>query len=63
MRGKTTFQELLDWGVPQERIEAVLGGPMPAPGVVIKDYVTAQGKEYATVREVLQAEVDAVLKK
>jgi hypothetical protein len=63
VRGKTTFQELLDWGVPQERIEAVLGGPMPAPGVVIKDYVTAQGKEFATVRDALQAEVDAVLKK
>ncbi len=63
VRGKTTFQELLDWGVPQERIEAVLGGPMPAPGVVIKDYVTAQGQEYATVRDALQAEVDAVLKK
>jgi hypothetical protein len=63
VRGKTSFQELLDWGVPQERIEAVLGGPMPAPGVVIKDYVTAQGKEYSTVRDALQAEVDAVLKK
>ncbi len=63
VRGKTTFQELLDWGVPQERIEAVLGGPMPAPGVVIKDYVTAQGKEFAAVRDALQAEVDAVLKK
>lgn len=63
VRGKTTFQELLDWGVPQERIEAVLGGPMPAPGVVVKDYVTAQGKEFAAVRDALQAEVDAVLKK
>jgi len=63
VRGKTTFQELLDWGVPQERIEAVLGGPIPAPGVVIKDYVTAQGKEFSAVRDALQAEVDAVLKK
>jgi len=63
VRGKTTFQELLDWGVPLERIEAVLGGPMPAPGVVIKDYVTARGQEFTTVREALQAEVDAALKK
>ncbi len=63
VRGKTTFQELLDWGVPLERIEAVLGSPMPAPGVVIKDYVTAQGKEFAAVRDALQAEVDEVLKK
>ena len=63
VRGKTTFQELLDWGVPRERIEAVLGGAMPAPSVVIKDYITAQGQEFTAVREALQAEVDAVLKK
>lgn len=62
VRGNTTFQELLDWGVPLERIEAVLGQPMPAPATVIKDFVTAQGKEFAAIREALQVEVDAVLK-
>jgi hypothetical protein len=60
LRGKTTFQELLDWGVPQERIEAVLGGPMPAAATVIRDYATAQGIEFATLRDALQAEIDAV---
>lgn len=60
VRGKTTFQELLDWGVPQERIEAVLGSPMPAAATVIKDYAGAQGIEFATLRDALQAEVDAV---
>ena len=27
--GQTTFQDLLDWGVTQETIERVIGGPMP----------------------------------
>lgn len=60
VRGKTTFQELLDWGVPQEHIEAVLGNPMPAAATVIKDYADARGIEFATLREALQVEVDAV---
>lgn len=63
IRGKTTFQELLDWGVPRERIEAVLGGAMPASDMLIKDYAAAQGLEFATLREALQIEVDAVTKK
>lgn len=63
VRGKTTFQELLDWGVPQARIEAVLGQVMPAPGTVIKDFVTAQGQEFTSIRDALQAEVDTVHQK
>lgn len=63
LRGKTTFRELLDWGVTQERIEAVLGGQMPAPDTVIRDYATARGIEFATLREALQAEIDAALGK
>ncbi len=63
VRGKTTFQEVLDWGVPQDRIEAVLGTVMPAPGTVIKDFVTAQGQEFTAIRDALQVEVDAVLKR
>ncbi len=27
--GKTTFQDLLDWGVSQEKIEEIIGGPLP----------------------------------
>jgi hypothetical protein len=34
---QTTFQDLLNWGVTQESIEGILGGPMPAPGTAIKD--------------------------
>ena len=58
--GKTTFQELLDWGVPQEVIEQVIGSVLPDPTLVIKDYVTQQGLGFATVKAALQAEVDKV---
>ncbi len=58
VRGKTTFREALDWGVPPEKIEAVIGGPMPNPLTVIRDYCTQNGLEFATVKEGIQEEVD-----
>ena len=58
--GKTTFQELLDWGVPPAAIEQVIGAPMPAASLVIKDYLTSKGLEFSTLKGALQAEVDKV---
>jgi hypothetical protein len=56
--GKTTFQNLLDWGVSQEMIEKVLGDTLPAPQTLIKDYATSKGAEFSTLKTTLQAEVD-----
>jgi len=58
--GKTTFQDLLDWGVTQESIEGILGGPMPAPGTAIKDYLSLKGLEFSTLKGQFQAEIDRV---
>ncbi len=55
--GKTTFGELLGWGVTQQKIEEILGGPMPAPQTVIKDHLAAQGLEFSTLKGLLQAEI------
>lgn len=56
--GKVTFQQVLDWGVSRETIEKAIGGPMPSAFLVIKDYVTGQGKEFPDIKAVLQSEVD-----
>lgn len=53
--GKTTFQELLDWGVSQAAIEQVIGGAMPDPATVIRDYYSAKGAEFGTAKTELQA--------
>jgi hypothetical protein len=55
--GKTTFQELLDWGVSKEAIQRILGSEMPLPSTVIKDYVTGKGLEFNSVKTSLQAEM------
>ena len=60
--GKTTFQDLLNWGVSKEAIEKVLGGSMPAPTTIIKDYASLKGLEFSTLKTNLQAEVDKVKK-
>ncbi len=58
--GKTTFQELLDWGVSKEAIQKVVGGELPDPATVVKDYVAGKGMEFPTIKTALQAEVDQV---
>jgi hypothetical protein len=56
--GKTTFKDLLDWGVNQEAIEQVLGDAMPETSMAIKDYFNTQGEEFSTFKAALQALVD-----
>jgi hypothetical protein len=58
LKGKTTFQELLDWGVPQEAIEEIIGGPMPNPLTVVKTHCDAQGFYFGDIKAALQAEID-----
>lgn len=58
--GKTTFQDLLDWGLSVEAIQAIIGGELPVASMLIKDYVTQQGMEFAPIKTALQAEVDAL---
>jgi hypothetical protein len=58
VNAKTTFQNLLDWGVPVEVIESIIGGTLPPGGAVVKDYVTEKGLEFAPIKTALQVEVD-----
>jgi hypothetical protein len=56
IRGRTTFAELLQWGLTQAQIEAALGASMPSdPHVVIRDYCTQEGLRYGQVKARLQA--------
>ena len=58
--GKTTLQQLLDWGVPEEAIQQIIGGELPALSTVIKDYVAGKGLEFSSIKAALQAEVDKI---
>lgn len=58
IKGKTSFQEVLDWGVPQEVIERILGVGMPNPLTKIKDFCAEKALDFETIKPALQAEVD-----
>jgi len=60
LKGKTIFQELLDWGVSQEFIETAIGAPLPAAGVKVKDYCTEANLNFEEIKVVLQTEIDRV---
>jgi hypothetical protein len=59
--GKTTFQNLVDWGVKKEIIVQVVGSDPPL-SAIIKDYATGKSLEFGTLKTALQAEVDKVKK-
>jgi hypothetical protein len=60
VKGKTSFQEVLDWGISQEIIEQVMGVPMPNPLTKVKDYCAEKGLDFEMVKTALQAEVDKI---
>ena len=60
VKGKTTFGELITWGVPQGIIEGLIKAPMPDAAVTVKDYASANGLNFETLKPALQAEVDKV---
>ena len=58
VKGKTTFGELITWGVPQETIEQLIGAPLPDPAMTMKDFASANGLDFETLKPALQAQVD-----
>ena len=56
--GKTTFADLLDWGVPVEQIEAIIGGEIPNRLMLVYDYCSENGLSFGNIKALLQVEVD-----
>ncbi|RPI86669.1 MAG: hypothetical protein EHM41_07700 [Chloroflexi bacterium] len=61
VKGKTTFADLLEWGVSEDALEEVLGFPLPAaPGMLVRDFCSENGLSFETIKIDLQALVDQV---
>lgn len=59
VKGKTTFAEILGWGVSKDMIEQVLGAPMPGDAqMTIKDFASAEELDFETIKTSLQTLVD-----
>jgi hypothetical protein len=60
VKGKTTFGDLILWGVQKETIETLIGADMPDPAMKVKDFASANGLDFETLKPALQVEVDKV---
>jgi hypothetical protein len=61
IKGKTTFAELLDWGLDAETIESILGMPLPpTTGQTVRDFCTQNGLSFETIKTDLQTELDKI---
>ena len=60
VKGKTTFGELVDWGLSKEEIEAAIGMEMGKSGITVRDHVVAAGQEFSDAKTKLQALLDAM---
>lgn len=53
VKGKTTFQQVLDAGIAEEKIEAIIGKDLPPTNQTIKDYCVNEGLSFSTVKDQL----------
>jgi len=60
IKAKTTFKEVLDWGIPEEEIKTVIGEELPATGMTIRDFAIQKGLDFDHIKAPLQAKVDAL---
>jgi len=58
IKGKTTFGELMQWGLRGDEIERVIGMPMGAPGSSVRDHLSQKGLEFTAYKTELQELVD-----
>jgi len=57
--GKTTFQELLDFGVTKEEIEQILGMPMGRGAETVRDYVADKNMEFSEFKSKFETLVES----
>lgn len=58
VKGRTTFGEVIMWGVPVEEIKAAMGGEMGPRPMLIRDYCVEEGISFAEAKTNLQELVD-----
>lgn len=57
--GKTTFKELKDWGLSEEKIKSAVGGEIGPDAAAIRDWAAAKGVIFSELKTALQDLLDA----
>jgi hypothetical protein len=59
VKGKTTFADLLDWGLTREEIEDILGFSMGARSETVRDKIFENNLEFGDYKNKLQSALDS----
>ena len=59
VKGKTTYADLLDWGLTKEEIEDILGFDMGARSEKVRDQIFEKDLEFGDYKNKLQAAIDS----
>ncbi len=57
IKGKTTFKEVIDWGVSKEILEEIINEKIVDESLVIRDYCMKNGVEFSQVKEEIQKKI------
>lgn len=57
IKGNTTFNDLLSWGVSRSTIETIMGMKIDAASVTVRDFCIDKGLEFSDYRAALQAAI------
>jgi hypothetical protein len=57
VNGNTTFWQILDAGVSEERITEILGMEMPNSALTVKDFCMENGLQFSAIKAALEAEI------
>jgi hypothetical protein len=61
VKGKTTFADLINWGLEEEEIKAVLGMDLPlGKGMTVRDFCIEKGLEFTEIKTGLQEKIDSM---
>jgi hypothetical protein len=59
VKGKTTFADLIGWGLSEEEIEGIIGVEMGRRGTTVRDHLAGKGLSFGPIRAKLQELIDS----
>ena len=59
VKGKTTFANLLDWGMSKTQIEEIIGKPYGSKSQTVRDFALESGIEFSEFKTAMQEILDA----
>lgn len=58
IKGKTTFRDLMEWGLSEAEIEGIIGMPFGPPTQALRNFFLDRGLEFSTYKDALQERID-----